>query len=100
MIHLIIYSNDIYTKSKKRLYNEALASNWFDTITLYDPTDLDDKFKLQFQNILSSFQGGGFWIWKPYIVKKKLDEINVNDILIYLDERCTINNNCENRINK
>ena len=38
-----------------------------------------------------------YGIWRPYIIKKKLDEINDDDILIYLDAGCTINNKGEDR---
>ena len=30
-------------------------------------------------------KGGGFMIWKPYFVKKKLDQIDFDDFLIFLD---------------
>ena len=35
-------------------------------------------------------RGGGYWIWKSHIIKK-INEINDNDILIYLDAGCSIN---------
>ena len=40
-IHFITYGNDRFKNSKKRLYNEANATGWFDTITSYGPEDLD-----------------------------------------------------------
>ena len=91
MIHLITYGNDKYKKSKERLYNEALNTNWFDTITVYGPEDLDIDFRKRFKSILKKSKGGGYWIWKSHIIKKKLNEINDNDILIYLDAGCSIN---------
>lgn len=36
-------------------------------------------------------RGGGYWIWKTEIIEKRLNEINENDILIYLDAGCSIN---------
>jgi len=93
MIHLITYGNNYYNNSKKRLYNEALSSGWFNTITLYGPEDLDDEFTLNFKDILRQQKGGGYWIWKPYIIKKHLDKLQDNDILIYLDAGCSINKN-------
>jgi hypothetical protein len=93
MIHLITYGNNYYNNSKKRLYNEALSSAWFDAVTLYGADDLDDEFKLNFKDILREQRGGGYWIWKPYIIKKHLDKIQDDDILIYLDAGCSINKN-------
>jgi hypothetical protein len=88
MIHLITYGNKYYNNSKKRLYNEALSSGWFNTITLYGPEDLDDEFTLNFKDILRQQKGGGYWIWKPYIIKKHLDKLQDNDILISHTNLC------------
>lgn len=100
MIHLITYGDDKFNGTKERLYKEALNTKWFDSITLYNQNDLDEKFKSQFVHILKQNRGGGYWIWKPYVVKKKLDEIEYNDILIYLDAGCTINNKAKTRFDE
>ena len=100
MIHLITYGNVIFSNSKKRLYDEAKATNWFDSITLYGPEDLDNDFNLKFKNILNQPRIAGYGIWRPYIIKKKLDEINDNDILIYLDAGCSINPKGKDRFNE
>ena len=100
MIHLITYGNNNYNNSKKRLYNEALSSGWFDTITLYGDEDLDNTFKIQFKEILQQQRGGGYWIWKPYIIKKHLDKLQDDDILIYLDAGCSINKYGKQRFNE
>lgn len=90
-VHMITYGNEKFVKSKRRIFNEAINTGWFDTITLYGPEDLDEEFKLKFQNILKQPRIGGYGIWRPYIIKKKLNEINDNDILIYIDAGCSIN---------
>ena len=33
-----------------------------------------------FKKVLSLRRGGGYWIWKSHIIKKKLEQINDNDI--------------------
>jgi hypothetical protein len=91
MIHLITYGDNKYKESKKRIYNQAKSLGWFDTITLYSPEDLDEDFKEKFKDILELPRGGGYWIWKPYIIKKHMDMISDNDILIYIDAGCYIN---------
>ena len=35
--------------------------------------------------ILSQVKGGGYWLWKPYIILKTLEKIPENDIVLYLD---------------
>jgi len=100
MIHFITYGNERFTNSKVRLCNEAKNTGWFDNITSYSPEDLDDDFKSKFENILQNGKGNGYWIWKPYIIKKQLDKISDNDILVYLDAGCSINSNGKNRFNE
>jgi len=92
-IHLISYGNDIFTKSKKRLYEEASKCCWFDTITIYGPEYLSEEFKNEFIDLLKQPRGAGFWIWKFDIIKQQLTKIANNDILIYLDAGCSINAN-------
>jgi len=38
-------------------------------------------------------RGYGYWIWKPYLIKKTLDLLNNGDILIYSDAGCYLNLN-------
>jgi len=91
MIHFITYGDSIYEETKQRLYNQASNLEWFDTITSYGPEDLDADFKEKFKDILKLPRGGGYWIWKPYIINKHLQLIKDDDILIYLDAGCYIN---------
>ena len=91
MIHLISYGDDNYRDAKKRIEMEASSTGWFDSITVYGPEILDNNFKNKFKEVLNHPRGAGYWIWKNYIIKKKLSEINDNDILIYVDAGCSIN---------
>lgn len=96
-IHLISFGCDKYTKSKVRLYNEALQTNWFKTITIYTPEDIDIEFKNKHKDIFKYPRGYGYWIWKNYFIKKKLNEIDDDDILLYIDCGCIINKDAEKR---
>ena len=60
---------NLYAKSETKVFN---------------PKDLPDIIK----NYAKSYiRGYGYWIWKPYIIKEALSEINENDILLYVDGR-------------
>ena len=100
MIHLISYGNELFKCSKNRLYREASQTGWFNTIQIYGPEDLDDNFKEKFKTMLSIPRGGGYWIWKSHIIKKRLSEISEGDILIYLDAGCSINKLGKFRLNQ
>ena len=99
-IHFITYGNNVFEKAKTRLVNQAKNFYPFKTINSYGPEDLPTEFAHQFKNILNMKRGGGYWIWRPIILKQKLDEINENEFLIYLDAGCHLNNNGINRFNE
>ena len=71
-----------------KLGNECGLFNEFKCFT---ENDIDNDFKQKNKDIWNSSKGGGFWIWKPYIISKMLEKINDNDILIYIDAGCHIN---------
>ena len=90
-IHFITYGNDRFKNSKVRIKKQAERFGEFDTITVYGPEDIDADFKNRFANILKKKRGGGFWIWKPYVVNRRFQEIKDGEYLIYIDAGCTIN---------
>ena len=86
-------SNDNYVEAGIRLIEQAKQLKIFDETILITKEDLkeDNLFWKKHNNfILSNPKGFGYWIWKPYIIKKYFDKINDNDILLYLDSGCEI----------
>jgi len=96
-IHFITYANHVFEKAKIRLLNQAKDFYSFKTIGGYGPEDLPIDFTKQFNNILNMPRGAGYWIWRPILLKKKLDEMNENEFLIYLDAGCHLNKHGMNR---
>ena len=97
MIHFITYGSNEYKMSRKRLLTEAKSCQWFDSVKDYGEEDLCPEFKKKFSEILSRGRGGGFWCWKPHIIKRRMSEINDGDFLVYLDAGCRINQEGEKR---
>jgi hypothetical protein len=56
-------------------------------IIVFNKNDMDDDFVLNNKNILELDRGGGYWLWKPYIINETLKKINENDIVFYLDSK-------------
>lgn len=90
-IHFISYGNDRFKKSKERIKQEAIDFGEFDSVEVFGPEDLDEDFQKEYTDVLSAQRGGGYWIWKPQIIKQKLDKIDKGDLLLYLDSGSTIN---------
>ena len=56
-------------------------------VRVFSKNELDDEFVETNKHILEQSRGGGYWLWKPYIIQKTLQEIKDNDILFYIDAR-------------
>jgi len=82
-----------YYEAGERLLNQANNIQLFDKTIFY--TDADLKADTEFWNQHSNFiennkRGYGYWIWKPYLIKKTMEQMNNGDILLYLDCGCEI----------
>lgn len=75
------------------LTNQVNNLNIFDEIKLYTSNDLinDTTFWKQHEDfILNNKRGFGYWIWKPYLIKKTMDNLNDGDIILYLDSQSRV----------
>jgi len=90
-IHLISFGDDVYKNQKVVFKNLAYNSSFFDSVKIFTPQSLSKKFRIKYADILKIQKGAGYWIWKPHILKRVLDQLPDNDILIYCDAGCLIN---------
>jgi hypothetical protein len=98
-LHLITFGDEKYHNTKQRLKNEAITSQFFNSVTLYGP----EHFGVDFEHInfvKNNHRGYGYWIWKLYFVLKRLNEIQYNDILVYADSGSSVNINGKKRLNE
>ena len=51
----------------------------------YSEKDIEPEFIEKNRDIFNSKRGGGYWIWKPYLIHKTLKKMNHGDYLIYMD---------------
>ena len=61
------------------------AMGGFDKVLEYSPEDLDEDFRRKNRHILKHKRGGGYWLWKPYIIKRTLEWMGEGDFLLYAD---------------
>lgn len=87
-IVFITYGNSTYEKSKQRIIKEAQNLNLFNQIIAYGPDNLSNEIKLS--PLFQYKKGGGYWIWKSYIIKETLKKMDEGDILFYADAGCSL----------
>lgn len=90
-IHFVTFGCDERFKvSRKKITEEARKTGWFDKIFLYDPSVLynHSNYKKNFQG-----RGAGYWWWKPVVQSMALNQIDDDDLLLYLDAGFFINPN-------
>jgi hypothetical protein len=81
--HLIIFGTKNYENSIKSLVNSS--KNYFDEYHIFSPEDIDCNFFEECKSILCQSRGAGYWLWKPYFIKKVMESVNNNDIIFYVD---------------
>lgn len=84
----ISYGDARFAKSLKRIGREAKSLNKFDRVILYTPKDLPDSIKAS--PLFCFDKGGGYWLWKPYLINKTLCSCKEGDIIYYIDAGCTL----------
>jgi len=80
----INYANGRYLKAQEYCSQSAKAVG-FDEVISFSINDIDRDFLEKNIKILSQPRGAGYWIWKPYFIKKTLEKINDGDLLVYSD---------------
>jgi hypothetical protein len=81
--HLVIFGTENYKNSILSLLKSS--KDYFTNSHVFGIDDIDETFRLKNLNILSQGRGAGYWLWKPYFISKILSEIDMGDILFYVD---------------
>lgn len=81
---LMSYADGNYKKSQHLQTKTAKFAGFTDVIE-YGPEDIEESFKAANANIFGYKRGNGLWLWKPYLIKKTLDNMKDGQILFYCD---------------
>ncbi|MFZ3272915.1 MAG: hypothetical protein WA143_01435 [Lutibacter sp.] len=82
-IYFITYGSGKFKYSTKRLSKEAESLGFFSKIIVFTENDL--PLCIKSSPLFYNNKGGGFWLWKPYIIDKILNEIDEGDVVVYSD---------------
>ena len=82
---LVSYANIHYTISRRKLVESAKKVGGFTKFYSFAPWDIDKNFRRKYHHILKYTRGDGYWLWKPYFIKKALRLIDDDEYLMYVD---------------
>jgi hypothetical protein len=75
-----------------RLQKEALQTGIFDSADVYHLKRIRDEYPAFWAKhgdfLLGARRGLGYFLWKPFLISVKLDEIAEDDVLVYADAGC------------
>ena len=78
-----------YAPSMARLVQEAKDTGEFDVVHGFTRKDIDQDFARANAGTLSQKRGDGFWLWKPFFVRRVMrEEMQAGDVLFYADAGC------------
>ena len=99
----ITFGNEPYYNSVKIICNESRNLRIFNEIYGFSDKYLktEKDFWLKHCDFLETNKRGyGYWLWKPYLIKSEFDKMKENDILVYCDSGCQINENGKRRLHE
>ena len=85
--HFITFATPDHMSFAKENVNSALSVGGFDTAKIYTMDDIDNYYKATNSHLLQHKRLAGYAVWKPYIIFKRLLEIEDGDILCYNDSK-------------
>ena len=89
------------TKRVKIVCDQAKSLHYFDNIIGYTDQDLkqDTEYWGKHRDFIENNQRGyGYYIWKSWVVKRTMENMKNDDILVYVDAGCTINTYAKKRL--
>lgn len=88
----VAYGSGRYKKSLHRIGKEAKKLHIFSKVVLY--TEKNMPTFIQASPLKAYKRGDGYWVWKPYIIWRTMQEYP-NSIIVYADSGCTLQPNME-----
>ena len=87
MLYFLVYNDNNHNNYLSKLLDSVKKYGKEFEIVIFNKNDIDIEFMEKNNQILSLSKGGGYWLWKPYIINNLLMKINENDIIFYLDSK-------------
>lgn len=86
-LYFLVYDDGTHTEYLDCLIASVKEFGKQFEIIVFNKNEIDAEFRQKNENTLSCSRGGGYWLWKPYIINETLKKIKTDDILFYLDSK-------------
>lgn len=91
MIKFISFADRRMRKSLQRICRQAEEMQVFDEIEVFDEKTLMPDLSAWSDKLLIGSRGLGYYCWKSYLIRRELNKLAPDDILVYLDAGCHLN---------
>lgn len=93
---LINYADSNFSKQQQLNSKTGLKKGSFDKVIEFSPSNIGEEFKKKHDVFLKNNpRGAGYWLWKPYIILKALEEAEDGDYIFYCDAGAIFVNSIE-----
>jgi hypothetical protein len=86
-------SHEHYVDAAARLLEQAKTLGLFDECILYTSEHLQadvDFWGAHHEFVRANARGYGYWLWKPFLIKRTMETHQDGDVLLYLDCGCEL----------
>jgi len=85
MYYFLVYNDNTHWHYLNPLLESVKKHGPNFQIIIFNKEDIDPDFVEENKDILNCERGGGYWLWKPYIINYVLNEVDDDDIVFYCD---------------
>lgn len=82
---LLTYASPGYEAQQRAVIRSARRSGFSDIVAWDRPRLERTDFYVEHREVLDRRKGGGFWLWKPYLIGRELQRLATGDFLVYTD---------------
>lgn len=84
-IKLLTFASAAFYRQQDLLNRSAPAGGVTDCIAWTQEQLLTTEFYHKHRAILDAPRGSGYWLWKPYLIRRELEDLGRGDFLVYYD---------------
>jgi hypothetical protein len=85
MMYFLVYDDETHSDYLICLLDSVQQYGPQFQTRVFSKSSIDPEFYSRNRAILDLPRGGGYWLWKPYIINTVLQEMEEGDILFYMD---------------